>query len=530
MKKPLILLLTALLLCASLLLSACNTVPPTPDRGDGDSTEGGNDAQAPTDFNEENIVFTFAAMSDMHNSTDAKATKMKNMMLALTRDRRLDAFVFAGDLGDKINGASSKYTTAQFKTGFTELARFTEQAVAGNENLVNIIWTLGNHETPTSAVSESVTLGTGKNTYDFPAGSTMLDAMYEIVSKNDTYGVFMQATEGAPTGFRYMDVVGYHFFAVDYAYANAESVTWLDERLTAIEAEGYNDPVFVVSHMPLTHSAQPRALTEMLARHPSVIYIGGHSHVPMQSHSSVSITGTTAQVVMGPADHGSYGVSGASYPYNSYSMKQAAIFEVDANGFVRVTALDLSVNVEEDGSVTKLITKKGYSTEYTVAQNPLVLREAVFAPKAGGGFTVLRDSVVPSREDSRYVAPAFAEDALSVSEVTAASLKLSISKASATNLIKYYTITVADKDGNAVSFYDPLAQKTVTTLKIGSDYIMHGLYRDYPDVYVYTLSLTAKSDATEFVSGERYVITVTAHDDFGVASNPVTVAFTANSD
>lgn len=541
MKKSLILLLTALLLCISTLLSSCNTTPPTPDSGDGDkgpiTNTGGEDnteeedkPQAPTDFDEDNIALTFAAMSDLHNSTDAKALKMKNMMLALTKNRRMDAFVFAGDLGDKVNGASSKYTTAQFKTGFTELARFTEQAVAGNENLVNIVWTLGNHETPTSAVSEDVTLETGKNTYSFPAGSTMLDAMYEITSKNDEYGLLMSATEGAPKGFRYMDVVGYHFFAVDYAYANAESVTWLDERLTAIEAENGTDPVFVVSHMPLTHNAQPRVLTEMLANHPSVVYISGHTHVPMQNYSSISITGTTAQVVMGPGDHANYGVSGSGgYSYCSYSMKQAAIFEVDVNGFVRVTALDLSVNVEEDGSVTKLITKKGYSTEYTVAQNPLVLREAVFAPKAGGGFTVLRDSVVTSREDSRYTAPAFAENALSVSEVTKASLKLSIGKASATNLIKYYTITVTDENGDAVSVYDPLAQKTVTALKIGSDYIMHGLYRDYPDVYGYTLSLTAKNGATEFVSGESYTITVTAHDDFGAVSNPVTVTFTANS-
>jgi len=509
MKKSLVLLFTALLLCASMLLSACNTTPPTPDEGDGDkgpitntggedNTEGGDDTQAPTDFDENGIALTFAAMSDVHNSTDAKAIKMKNMMLALTKNRRVDAFVFAGDLGDKINGDSSKYNTAQFETGFAELVRFTEQAAAGNENLVNIVWTLGNHERPSSAVSETVSYTTGENSYTFPAGSTMLDAMYEIVSKNDTHGLFMQATEGAPTGFRYMDVVGYHFFAVDYTYANAESLVWLDERLTAIEAEGDTDPVFVVSHMPLTHSSQPRLLTEMLAKHPSVIYISGHTHVPMQSYSSISITGTTAQVVMGPGDHANYGVSGSGgYSYCSYSMKQAAIFEVDVNGFVRVTALDLSVNVEEDGSVTKLITKKGHSNQYTVAENPLVLREAVFAPKEGGGFTVLRDSVVSSREDSRYVAPAFAEDALSVSEVTAASLKLSIAKASAANLIKYYTITITDQNGDAVSFYDPLAKKTVTSLKIGSDYIMHGLYRDYPDIYVYTLYLTAKNGATE---------------------------------
>ena len=544
MKKTFFLTFLSLLLCLTLIFGGCSapvgdgteddipTPMPVPDPDDTAGTpppadqEKPDDTPAYIDFDEEDIILTFAALSDVHNNSETKGRKMANMMKRLNENYNVDAFLFAGDLGDKINGASSKYNTAQFRTGFAELARFAERAAEGNTEDEFILWCLGNHETPTSFVSEDVTLKTEKHTYEIPAGSTMLDAAYIIFAQNDPYGIFMQETEGAPKGFRHMDVLGYDFYAVDYAYANAESITWLDEQLTAAEAEEDSRPIFVTSHMPLTHSAQPRVLTEMLAKHPSVLYLSGHTHVPMQCGSAISMKGTTAQVVLGPADHANYGVSGPGYTYCSYSMKQSAIFEIDGNGNVRVTALDLSFDVEEDGSLTKLITKKGNSAEYKIAENPLVLRTAVFSRSLLNGALVLtEDSVIGSKTDPAYRAPVLAEDAIIAKKPTALSLELSIGKAEATNLIKYYTIEVTDEDGNPVNVYDPLGKRMINILKIGSDYIMHGNWENYPDTYNYTLYFGNLNFPSELEARKTYTVSVTAYDDFGVASNVSSTIF-----
>lgn len=559
MKRSRFLVLSVLLLCASLLLSSCGAHSfvqggDQPDSGanagnqtpndsvvpDGsgstdhpqtpsnpDAPSGGTEGETPrfSDFDEEGIVFTFGVLSDVHNSNESKAIKMKNVMLSMANNYRLDAFVFAGDLADKINGTAS-YSATNFKTGLTQLAHFAEYAVAGNVEKLPMIWCLGNHEYAKQIVPEKLYVRTAKD-YTIEQDMTVLDAAYTIFEKNNANDIFMTATEGAPTGFRYMDVYGYAFFSVDHCYANEESVKWLDAELSALEEADPSSPIFVVSHFPLTHASQARALTVMLANHPSVVYLSGHTHTPMQNASSIGMRGTTAEVILGPGDHGSYGVSGPGYTYNSYSMKQGAVIEVDANGNVRVTALDFSFDVQEDGSVKKLITKKGNSAEYAVAQNPLVLRQAVFArPTDGGAFEVREDSIVSSTQAEGYFAPVLGADALSVSEVSAEGVTLLIGKAEAANLIKYYEIVVTDSAGQVVKVKDPLAGTMVNSLKIASDYIMHGLYELYPEEYPYRLNAATADAESTFRAGESYTVSVTAYDDLGSASNTVTCEFT----
>jgi len=507
-------------------------------------------------FDENNITLTFGALSDTHVVKDSnsyyRGNRLANMMKVFHNTYNVDAILFAGDLTDKLNTESATaLTTSVFKTGYQELGLFAEYAAAGNVGNVPLIWTLGNHDRPHIKNAEDVSFTTYKNgvSYTIPAGTTLTEGVLSVFGNTSEH--FTKATAGAPTGFRYQNVNGYAFFAVDYTFANAETIKWLDEQLSIQEKLNPDKPIFVTSHMPSTDDSQKAVITECIQKHDNVIYFSGHTHVHMQTYSSITQRDGFVELVLGPGSHGNYGVSGPGYDYCSYEMKQGAVIDVDAKGNVRIRCVDMNFNVEEDGSVTTLFNKGSY-TEITAAENPYVLRTAYithateYAP-----LLVAYDSIPRYTDDERYEAPAFAEDAtVGVSDVTVDSLKLSIPKASATNVIKYYKITVTDADGNTVKILDKLdstlsgtkpAATLVSTLKIGSDHICYVPYNEnYPDTYVYTLktsyvlttkdadgNVIATSDTYyTLTAGASYTVTVTAYDDFGTATQTITGTFT----
>lgn len=501
------------------------------------------------DFDEENIVFTFGAMSDVHVVNTARGNRMANMMKVFQNVYGAEAILFAGDITDKLNGPSYA-TDAGFLAGYKELVNFANYASVGNVNNVPLIWALGNHERPNMTNANPVTFSANGKNFTIAAGTTVSDGFYSVMeSYTDT---FMDPTAGAPTGFRYQNVGGYAFFAIDYTFANAETIKWLDEQLTQQERLHPNKPIFVTSHMPATHSAQIPAITQCLEKHKNVIYFSGHTHVHMQTYSSVTQHDGFVELVLGPGSHGNYGVSGPGYDYCSYEMKQGAVIDVDAQGNVRIRCVDMNFNVEEDGTITPLFTKGGNDQLGTIAENPYVLRTAYISyPTKDADIALAYDSIPRSTEDERYEAPAFKNDAvLGVSDVTADSLKLLIPKASATNVIKYYKITAKDANGNTVKILDALDSafsgtnpkaSLVSELLIGSDHICYVPYNvNYPDIYQYTLKTSytlTKKDADGnvvstdgpiyiFTPGETYTISVTAVDDYGTATKTISTTFT----
>ncbi len=502
-------------------------------------------------FDANNIAFSFGALSDVHVVNAARGNRMANMMKVLSNTYNVDAILFAGDITDKLNGPDYA-TDAGFLAGYKELAFFAEYAAEGNVNNVPLIWTLGNHERPHMTNTNAVTFTSGKNgvTYTIPADTTVTEGFYSVM-ENAT-STFMDPTEGAPTGFRYQDVGGYAFFAVDYTFANNETIKWLDEQLTAMEKAEPNKPIFVTSHMPSTHSAQIDCITECIAKHGNVIYFSGHTHVTMQSGSSITERDGFLELVLGPGSHCNFGVSGSGYSYNSYEMKQGAVIEVDVNGNVRIRCVDMNYDVQEDGSIDILFSKGGNDDLGTIATNPYVLRTAYFSnPTQNDRMHVIYDSVPRYTTDPRYEAPAFESgDSVTVSEISNTSLKLSIPKASATNYIKYYKISVVDSQGNKVALFDKLASTKLTgtspkatlvnELSIGSEFLFHMPYDlGYPDPFIYVLhtsyTLTTKdangtvTDTTTyyiFEEGESYTISIVAYDDFGTATNVITGTFT----
>ncbi len=499
-------------------------------------------------FDSENIVLTFGALSDTHVTTATKANRLKNMMKVFSNTYGVDAILFGGDLSDRLNNES--FTAAQFKTGYTDLSRFAEAAAAGNIGNVPLIWTLGNHDRPhVSCTSDVSFTSPGGKSYTIASGTTLTEGFIQVLKSTSEH--FMVETEGAPTGIRYQDVKGFAFFAIDYTFADAESVKWIDAKLTELEKSEPDKPIFITSHMPTDNKSQNVVINKLLEKHHNVVYLSGHTHATMQSYSSITERDGFLEIVLGPGSHASYGISGSGYTYNSYEMKQGAVIEVDANGNIRVRCLDMNFNVEEDGSVTTLFTKGGDS-DVTAATNPYVVRTAYFSsPDYEAGMKVVYDSVPRYTTDPRYEAPSFDKDStLSVTDVAMSSLNLLIPKASATNFIRYYGITLKDADGNVIKLFDTKASTKLTAkapsavlldeLLIASDFICHTPYDEkYPDPYIYNLPLTYRlttTDDTDAVlstevvylleEGKSYTVSVVAYDDFGQSTAPISASFT----
>ena len=469
-------------------------------------------------FNEDAVVLRFAALSDVHVSSYKKALKVRDMMLSLQEKYELDAFLFAGDLVDA--QTTDKYNVVP------RMAHFALGATLGNrEAQLPLIWCFGNHDFPTYTLEslQHFPGGIHDTVFDFPAGTLVYDASLAILddSSPDFFSLddWPDPSLAVPNGFRY-NLIGYFsFFSVDYTHVNADTLAFLKAQLDAVVAEDPERQIFVLSHMPKTGSSQPDGFTDLMTQYPQIVYISGHSHRTLQTYGTVSTSGGLTQFNLGPGDHAAYGTSGPGSAYNCYQMKQGAVIEVDANGRLRFTGIDFSLNEEEDGSFTSTL-----SEQYVVAENPMEIRTIYLsAPSSTTQSAVLHDSLVNSRNDERYHEPFFPEEATATfTWSTLINGTVTFSTADATNVIKYYIVEIKDMTtGELVSVYNTPAKSYATTLKPPANHIYYPSGDRMPDTLTLTLKMKNPLDASH-----EYALSITAVDDFGVSSSECVFTFT----
>ncbi len=470
-------------------------------------------------FDEENVVLSFAAISDIHIGNTTGGKKVKDIMLNTYAKYDVDAFMFPGDLTNAQN--TGKYNTVK------QMAIFAEYVAAGNaEKDLPIVWVLGNHDYPTYALEEELSFTTSLNRkdYTFAVGTTAYDAAMEMLAANNETGNFLStdawplSDTTVPDGFRYNKISGFSFISIDYTHVTADNLTWLGTQMDALVAAEPEKQIFVTSHMPSTHSAQPAALTAFMEAYPQIVYISGHTHVPFQNASNVQERDGFVEIVMGPGNHATYGVSVSSSTYNSYQMKQGAIIEVDANGVMRVKALDYSFTEEEDGSITSTMDQS-----YQVVEDPMVIRTAYFtAPSATEQSRVIYDTVAATKEDERYFAPYFPDNSEAVfAEFSVTGGKVTFTAAEAANVLRYYTVQLMDMTTNkAVNIYDALAKSYKPSYSLPSYYIYHPTVGHVPDTVTFTLTPETELDASH-----EYGLYLKGVDDFGNATAQYTFFF-----
>jgi predicted small lipoprotein YifL len=440
-------------------------------------------------FDEDEVVFTFGAISDIHlekNSsygTEAKFANALATLIAFSEDRGnlLDAVAIVGDICEK------KEQIETFKSIY-------EGAGLPGE----LIFTLGNHDQEYSYSNTALTLQDYKDVL------------------GDDY--FSNEHNNMTTGDRYYEINGQHFIVVQpKAYGTTSSgngvtfhdstIQWLDAKLAEITSANPNAYVHVLIHAMVENTCYgsnlkygglyggsngsywaTSQLTPTLEKYPQVITYSGHLHFPINDERSImqnkftSIgTGSVAYLAI---ENGYSNTVSATVPQNAGAVSSGHVVEVDKYGNVRITRLNLATGefFGEPWVLNAPTADGSHLTKYTQKRS-----ETNEAPKM--------DATATPRVDVNTIGG---------NRIGA----LTFTAGTDDSFVHHYEIKVTNTTDNAV----------VKEVKWLTDFY---LYTDTADMaQTYSVGLGA------VVGGKEYKVEVTAVDSWGAKSTTATTTFT----
>ena len=315
------------------------------------------------DFDENNIVLSFGAISDVHTSktTPTNKDQFTNSIQQLLNKAKekdvdgLDGLVIAGDFITN-NTRSLKDQDISDRRAKEEMVEFTDVIKSFSNSALgtNIILTPGNHDTR----SEFSLLPSIYSDYDDGTPSLGRDYL------NDT--TKLQFIEfNLEKGYIHCVLNGYHFFVVQpISYGGAPScpideevLGWLDRDLSTVTTNDPNKYVFVVTHPTLAYTVhgsyddyEPgsnrwhnKNLTPILSKYPQVITFSGHTHSATQDERCIMQTdftslncGGTSSNSVGEVDK--FTSLQGSVPAGNLS--SGLLVQVDVNGNIRITRMN----------------------------------------------------------------------------------------------------------------------------------------------------------------------------------------------
>lgn len=366
-------------------------------------------------FNENEIVFTFANLSDTHigyGNNDEILHKTLETIKKYAKNG-IDAVLFNGD---------------QTQDGKKEQAQLFASIVKEHFDVtkVPVIATHGNHDVYWSGC--------------------MTRAQFVEAYGSDMY-LFDKDMTSAAKGNRHVEVNGYHFVSVDietfmpnYNTLSSYTETWLKNTLDRIVGEDPNAYVFVSCHSPAKDTVYgsmsddvkdtgnwgaSAELDSILKEYPQVILFSGHTHYGLNLETNINQS-TYTQVNSGSSSDLEFDVI---TPENRRSYSQGMIVEVDANNNIRITRIDLAKDM--------------------VIKDPWYID----AYKADG-FSLVRYSNETRLANNR--APQFPAG-IEVVEVSTNELRVDFKSASDDDMVFFYQIEVLNENGTAI------ASKTIVT-------------------------------------------------------------------
>ena len=288
------------------------------------------------------------------------------------------------------------------------------------------------------------------------------------------------------------------------AFADS-TIAWLDAKLAEITAADPNAYVYVFTHAMIDDTCYgsdlkypvyggsngsywfTSDLTDTLKKYPQVITFSGHLHFPINDERSImqkdftSIgTGSVAYLAI---ENGYSNTASATVPQNAGNVSSGHVVEVDGNGNVRITRLDLATG-EKFGEAWVLdapTADKAHLNKYSA--------DRADANKA------------PSMEG---VTPTVAVTTVGGNRVAA----LTFAAGTDDSFVHHYEIKVTNKADNTV----------LKDVKWLTDFY---LYTDSADMAkTYSVGLGA------VVGGKTYKAEVTAVDSWGAKSATVSIEFT----
>lgn len=296
-------------------------------------------------FNEEKIVLSFGAISDIH-LTGTEDINVSNYtkalrMLKSASNNSLDLICCVGDM---LNMGKEIEATQFIDVLSKEIAIDT-----------NLFYCIGNHEH-----------------YGSEHAHVAKESLYSGLQKNwkeDAFGIDLN--DSFPLiGNRHAKINGYHFIAIepDTYTANQtkfsnETLTWLKNALDIATSECPNKYIFVLTHAMIYDTCygsnldgpnsmwNTTELTELLSNYPQVITFGGHLHFPLNDERSImqkSFTSLgTASVSYMACERGSYEeMRSATVMKDCRLFSQGLLVQIDEDGNIRFRKLDFFNNEE----------------------------------------------------------------------------------------------------------------------------------------------------------------------------------------
>lgn len=485
--------LLSLFLCAVMLLSAAacgnqgggSTTTPHTTENTGGTTSGttvstnatttGTIVPEPdiTRFDEDNIVLSFGALSDIHITGASRETNKFRASInqliaeAAKHDANgLYAIAIAGDIAD---------------TGKTSQVQIFSDVCAEFKNTslgTNVMLTTGNHDFYGDADAHM------QNYYN------IMGAEY---FKNDVEC-------NTEKGYRHCVVNGYHFIFIEpTSYGKGcpygESVlTWLDNTLKSITDEDPNAYVFVFTHpmiyktcygSELGPSWYTTHLTSTLSKYPQVVTFGGHLHFPINDERSIMQTAFTSLgcgSVRYLAIEGGYANANGTVPFDAHSVSSGLLVQIDKNGNARITRMDFSneSTFKTPWEISFPTATGDHLKKYTTDR-----ANSNTAPVLSGEITFTKSSADPLKGTMSI--PAGTDD----------------------DLVHHYIVKISKAGGQVVS-----------TQKFLSDFYRHPDPSGMKDTF--TCDFSVPSDG-------EYTITFTAVDSWGAQSNTLSLNVTAGN-
>lgn len=302
-------------------------------------------------FDENNIVLSFSAMSDIHQQMGKTeySEKLKNALdfsKQLNGGKNLDLALFAGDLTEETWQKQNQTYNENYNGDIEMLKATLDESLNLDETAV--FYALGNHDTDP------------KN-----FGSEYMNKMPELFVKTlgEKYFAFDSDYSMPEIGLRHLELKGYHFLAVQpntywslHGYSK-ETLDWLDLKLLEITSSEPNKYVFVTAHPPIYGTVfgsyasdwADADISSVLQKYPQVIYFSGHIHNVLQDEMQISQNGSFTAVDCGSVKYTEVmndinDSRNTSFDNNIgtriQDFSQGLFVQVDKNGNVRITRCD----------------------------------------------------------------------------------------------------------------------------------------------------------------------------------------------
>ena len=456
------------------------------------------DPDLPKTFDSDNIVFSFAAISDMHianSATDTAAKKLENAFAQLKKqaliddEDGLDAVFAVGDLIDS-GGYGGKYSQMEnYKAVYEKTFSPTETPM---------IFVPGNHDVAWT-------------------GSSVFSAEYlNDILGEDYFLTDIDKDALADEGNRHCVVNGFHVLTLLPVSSNPVTYTtatkeWLDETLAEITKENPNQFVIVLTHPMIyntvygsdlgpdlypgiTNMWYTKDLTEILSKYNQVVTFGGHLHFPLNDPRSIMQTSFTSlgcgSVRYMAIEAGGYeDMAGVTTMLDKEEFSQGLLVQIDKNGNMRITRMDFYNDeiIGEDWTVSYPVSDGSHLTKYAWDRG----------------------------DDENNAAPTLSTLDVTLGEISGSSQAVSVSFASGADdeFVHHYELAIWKGDSTDSSI--------LKSYRILSDFYRHANTAD--------MKKTWEKDLGILDTDTSYVVALVAYDSWGAKSAQLIKEFKTGS-